>query len=212
MATPDQVTDLQERVEKAREWLEDHNYKMTAAKCAEEHYAMKCRGHDSAELLSAYSAHENAALLTEVQKLRAGKAETLQLAKDCLDAAKAQGLELVKQPIAEYAALPIEEHFEFKNVRAEVAEAELARMRAAEPDMWWLYDDPELNCEPEDILREDFAEKQIVHFTSAYRGPDKWGFWRMKNDGTDDDECLFFNTKAEAVAALPAPPSGEKEK
>lgn len=70
------------------------------------------------ELLDAYSA-----------ELERGKREALQLENDCLDAAKKAGLKLVRQPLAEYADVPLGESYEFENERAQSAERQLAETR-----------------------------------------------------------------------------------
>lgn len=144
-----------------------------------------------------------AALLTENKALRVGKAEALQLAKDCLDAAKAQGLALVKQTLAEYADVPIGEHFEFRNTRAERAESELSQLRADMARLLWLA-----------------QSGALVAFSKD--GDDCWLHWPHNPDDEEGDavnqkggpfdsirEAIDAQMKTEGIA-LPAPPEEEK--
>lgn len=72
--------------------------------------------------------------------------------------------------------------------------AELEEMKAAQPDMYWIADDPESSCEdPSEFIANDAISVlpgETVKFTTAYHGPDEtWTAVAVTGDGELCPKC-----------------------
>lgn len=93
--------------------------------------------------------------------------------------------------------------------RTLVLELEQRVKNLEKPDMFWNGDDPERSeDDPREILFE--RPNKVMEILTATRGKTIYGFLTGDSDG-DSEEEHYFDTKAEAEAALLATIDQEKE-